>query len=80
LLADRKSRAKQQEFPIAGSIVDEVDQLVAELWQRMKAWGLAGSQMYWKPVLRVRVMNGAEPVFDELSQLLDGSGIEVKRK
>jgi hypothetical protein len=59
---------------------DEVDALVSKIWKRMETWGMAGSRMYWKPVLQVQVGAGAEARYAELVELLDDSGIVVERK
>jgi hypothetical protein len=46
----------------------------------MEGWGIAGKGMYWRPVLKIRVAPGAEQRFNELSYLLEGSGMTVQRE
>jgi hypothetical protein len=46
----------------------------------MDSWGIAGRGMYWRPILHVYNAPGAEGRADDLEALLEGSGLEVKRK
>ena len=57
-----------------------VEEFISQVWTHMEAWGIAGRQSYWKPVLEVAVEPGGEPRFLELQELLDSSGIDVQRK
>jgi hypothetical protein len=56
------------------------DKLVAAIWELMDTWGMAGKEMYWRPVLNFYVAPGAEPRMFELSRALDGSGLVIERK
>ncbi len=56
------------------------DKLVAAIWERIDTWGMAGKEMYWRPVLNFYVVPGAEPRLFELSRNLDGSGLVIERK
>lgn len=58
----------------------EVDAFVAAVQKRLTSWGPAMTNGFWKPVLEVEVTRGAEPQFETLQMLLQGSGFEVKRK
>jgi len=60
-------------------MVDEVELLISKLRARVNGWGIAVANGYWKPVLHVSVMPGAEERFEELRVLLDGSGLGVER-
>jgi hypothetical protein len=55
-----------------------LDPLVSAVWEHMKPWGIAGRGMYWRPILSVEVHAGAEARFDEIRELLVGSGLEVE--
>ena len=57
-----------------------IDALISAVWERIEAWGIAGQDMYWRPVLKVYVVPGGEERFERLVSLLDGSGIIVERK
>ena len=80
LLPEDRGREKPEALAIDGDLDDEVDQLVSRIWQRMEGWGIAGPGMYWKPVLVVQLPPTAEARYAELAQLLQDSGIVVKRK
>ncbi|MFW5693020.1 MAG: hypothetical protein ACOCWL_02280 [Thermoguttaceae bacterium] len=58
---------------------DSVDDLVAAVWDVIDRWGIAGRDLYWSPVLEVRVAPGAEARFNELQVLLEGSGFALER-
>jgi hypothetical protein len=53
---------------------------MSAVWERLDAWGIAGNRMYWRPILEVHVAPGGERVFQELSVLLDGSGLNIEQK
>jgi chemotaxis protein histidine kinase CheA len=55
-----------------------LDQLAATVKERMNEWGLAGSNMYWRPTLVLQVAPGAEQHAIRLNDLLQDSGIDVK--
>jgi len=63
-----------------GSTDSAVDEFVSAIWKHVEGWGIAGAGMYWKPVLRVEVAPGGEQRFQQLRQLLDRSGIDVRGK
>ncbi|MCA9267909.1 MAG: hypothetical protein KDA41_05535, partial [Planctomycetales bacterium] len=80
VLPDRGSTDIAKITPIAGSVANSVDKFVADLWQHMNAWGMAGPRAYWKPILSVEVAAGGESRFVELAALMRDSGVEVERK
>lgn len=67
-------------IPLDGRTVQSLDRLISALWDHMEGWGIAGKGMYWRPVLRIRVAPDAEQRFNELSYLLEGSGMTVQRE
>lgn len=56
-----------------------VPTLVEQVWQHIDAWGIAGVNSYWKPVLNVYVSPNADGRFRELKNLLSGSGLDLRR-
>ena len=80
LLPEDRGSDKPEVLAIDGDLGDEVDQFVSKIWQRMDGWGIAGPGMYWKPVLVVQVPQTGEARYAELTQLLQNSGIVIKRK
>jgi hypothetical protein len=59
---------------------DTIDDFVGEVWQQMRNWGTAGKGMHWRPTLSIRVESGGEQRFEDLCALLDGSGLDIKRR
>jgi hypothetical protein len=57
-----------------------VDAMIVSVWELIDTWGMAGKNMYWRPVLQFYVMPGGEPRFKEIVGLLEGSGLKVERK
>lgn len=55
------------------------EKLARVVAERVDSWGLALTGGYWKPTLLVDVGPDAEWRFDQLQQLLDGSGLEIQR-
>ena len=58
----------------------DADKLVAAVWEIMDTWGMAGREMYWRPVLKCYVAPGAEPRMFDLTRSLEGSGLVIERK
>ena len=79
ILPDRGESRAPDIVLVEGGMYDEVDTLISKLWQRVDSWGIAVAGGYWKPVLHVSVMSGAEQRFEEFRVLMDGSGLEVQR-
>ena len=69
-----------QSVPLGLCTEDSVDAFVDALCSHMESWGIAGRQMYWRPVLEVHVMHDGQQRFDELTVLLDDSGLEIQQK
>jgi hypothetical protein len=69
-----------QVIPFGPRTEDSVDQFVAGVWSRTKGWGIAGRQMYWRPVLTLHTGPSGEGRCGELQALMANSGLEVTRK
>ena len=54
------------------------DEFVEALRTRVDQWGLAGNGLYWRPVLELHIGPDAAQTARGVSQLLRGSGVEVK--
>jgi hypothetical protein len=72
--------ANARHIPLGPRVADSIDTFVSAVWEQVESWGIAGQGMYWRPVLYVHVAPGGEQRFSELSALLEGSGLIVKRK
>ena len=69
-----------KQIVMEGPTENSVDTLVSTVWDQVTTWGIAGRGMYWKPKLVVHVAPDGATRFNELKQLLDGSGLEVTGK
>jgi hypothetical protein len=59
--------------------VDKIsDEFAAAIKGWIDDWGLAGSGMYWKPVLELNVESGAHMTATRITHLLKDSGVEVQ--
>jgi len=67
-------------IPFDSQTMSAVEPLIAAVWERIESWGIAGRGMYWRPLLRFSVAPDAETRFQELSTLLEGSGLLIERK
>jgi hypothetical protein len=66
--------------PLRLQTEDSVDQLVAEVQERIEDWGIAGRGLYWRPQLVLAVGHSGEGRFADLESLLADSGFDVKRR
>ncbi|MCA9214403.1 MAG: hypothetical protein KDB27_15130 [Planctomycetales bacterium] len=78
--SDKGARLSSKTFEIKSDVRSEVDKVVSSIWSRIDSWGIAGTGMYWKPVLNVRVAPQGEQVYRDLEALLDNSGITVTKR
>ena len=70
----------RKEIPLGPRTGEAMDKFIRAIWEQMDSWGMAGSGMYWHPVLQVYVVAGGERRFADLTVLLDGSGFTIERK
>ena len=68
-----------REIPVSYSVQAVSGEFADAVWKYVETWGDAGSNMYWRPTLKVTVNPGAESQFDELKTMLGGSGLKVER-
>ncbi len=80
VIASESEPAHNKVIPLGPRTISSIDTFIAGVWEHMDAWGIAGRGMYWSPVLQVAVAPGADDRFTDLSALLEGSGMIVKRK
>jgi hypothetical protein len=80
VLVPERNLGQPTVVPLGPRTEDGLDTLVSAVWQYMERWGSAGTGMYWRPVLNVRVAPAAEARYADLKILLEGSGLEVTRK
>jgi hypothetical protein len=79
ILSDRNP-AENKVVPLGPRTAASIDTFISETWVHIESWGIAGRGMYWRPVLQVAVAPDAEERFSDLTALLEGSGLTVKRR
>lgn len=67
-----------KEIPLQGATRFAVDDFVSALREHVRGWGIAGSGLYWRPVLVLNVgPDGRQRAYD-LADLLKNSGIDIR--
>lgn len=69
---------EQRVIPLDRHTADIVDELVTILWEKVNKWGVAGDGMHWKPLLNFHVAPSGTRRYQELAELLRGSGMDVR--
>lgn len=80
LMQDNKTTSNQVTVPIGQSPQASAEKLAQAITDRVGGWGIALGGGYWKPELLVDVAPGAEGRYGQLERLLEGSGLNVKRR
>jgi hypothetical protein len=80
IVASDRGREADRVVPLGPRTASSIDPFITAVWEQMGTWGMAGRGMYWRPLLQVRVAADAERRFNELSALLEGSGLTLERK
>ncbi len=78
VLVPEKGLDQIKVFTFEEGLEPAVDRLIEKVHEYMESWGIAGSGMYWRPVLTVRTAPDAGPVFCRLQILLQDSGLEIE--
>ena len=80
LMQDNSTTSNQVTVPIGPSPQASAERLAKVITDRVVGWGIALGGGYWKPELLVDVAPGAEGRYSQLERLLEGSGLNVKRR
>ncbi len=80
LLPDNGSVGRPEIIPFDGTPADRASQLAAAVGRRVESWGVALAGGHWTPTLHVDVASDADWRFQQLSRLLESSGIQVVRR
>jgi hypothetical protein len=67
-----------REILLNGPTEHAVDEFVSALRQHVEQWGMAGSGLYWRPVLELNVGPDGGGRADDLARLLKYSGLELQ--
>jgi hypothetical protein len=63
--------------PIQGDTVQALDAFVTEIRETIDDWGIAGENLYWRPVLVLSITPDGQKRAADLSRLLKNSGLEL---
>ncbi len=80
VMPEAGSSAGQVTIFIGNSPQASTEKLAKTVTDRVSKWGIALSGGYWKPELAVDVAPDAEPRYQQLVRLLEGSGLAVQRR
>ena len=80
VLPDDGDVRKASTITYDGTPEQRADQLAKEIQKRVENWGIALTGGYWRPVLVVDVAPKADWRFNQLQNLFEGSGLEIRRK
>lgn len=78
VLAAGEGSSRDQVIPYKTSVVETIDLMADAIWKRVDRWGYLGFDGYWKPILVLETAPGLEGQRDQLFQLLEGSGLELR--
>jgi hypothetical protein len=80
VIVPESANEARREVSMAADTQASMDELVSNVWQHMKGWGLAGRNMYWRPTLVVDVKPGAADRYAEIKALLADSGLDIHER
>ena len=61
-----------------GDTVESVDTCVKEVRDHIDGWGIAGNNLYWRPVVVLSVGPDGQQRASDLARLLKNSGLELR--
>jgi hypothetical protein len=64
-------------IPFNGDTVQSLDAFVSEIRKLIDDWGIAGENLYWRPVLVLSVAPDGQKRAADLVRLLKNSGLEL---
>lgn len=67
-----------REFAFGPSSNQAYEDLLSAVDKRIQDWGMAGQGLYWRPVIELRVAPNGDGRVDQLVQLLEHGGAEVR--
>ncbi len=73
LAAERSKTIKLQ-----GDTVESVEAFVKEVRDHIEGWGIAGNNLYWRPVVVMNVQPDGQQRASDLTRLLKNSGLEIR--
>jgi hypothetical protein len=61
-----------------GDTVESIDEFVKQVRDHIDGWGIAGNNLYWRPVVVLTVAPDAQQRASDLERLLKNSGLEIR--
>jgi hypothetical protein len=61
-----------------GDTIESVDEFVKQVRDHIDGWGIAGNNLYWRPVVVLTVAPDAHERASDLERLLKNSGLEIR--
>jgi hypothetical protein len=80
IMPDSAVGSKQVTINLDNGPQVSAEKLAKTIASRVEGWGIAFSDGYWKPELIVDVAPDAEARYVQMAQMLEGSGLEVRRR
>jgi hypothetical protein len=71
------SGAPGRTVAMKGDTVQSIDKFVGQVRAEIDGWGLAGDNLYWRPILELTVGPDGQQRADDLRRLLSNSGLEL---
>lgn len=75
---DSRNMPVGKTVPFDVHTVDSIDEFIKAVEGEVASWGIAGNNLYWRPVLEIQVAPDGQRRADDLARLLKHSEIEVK--
>jgi hypothetical protein len=72
------SSAGGKVIPMQGDTVQALDAFVQEVHGEIDGWGMAGKDLYWRPVIMLSVAPQGERRASDMERLLRNSGLELR--
>jgi hypothetical protein len=65
-------------IPMRGDTVESLDPFVKEVRDEIDGWGMAGTGLYWRPVIVLSVSPQGQRRASDLERLLKNSGLDIR--
>jgi hypothetical protein len=76
--ADSRKNLAGKTIPLKGDTIESVNEFIKEVEKQVDSWGIAGDNLYWRPVLEIQVGPDGQQRAEDLARLLKRSEIEVQ--
>jgi hypothetical protein len=63
---------------LPGDTVEKIDEFVKRVREHIDEWGIAGTGLYWRPVVMLNVAPDGQRRAEDLARLLKNSGLDLR--